>query len=208
MLVQFPLLLQYKNNCSDLELFLKCQYKVLKYHLWNTSFFQRTSQNPWNYDIHMMSLWCKLGQKSLVWQAPEEAERKETQLILSSIWAQCFLSLLPKGNTLPLIPGKAIQCNPVKPKVVHSRKMAWVSKSLKLILLLRSYSNGLNLIPGTGCGNEHPIKFRDKLTLHDDTTQMDCTVIRDDNSFWEYYTNKIPGTYTAPLPLEPLLILY
>ena len=65
--------------------------------------------------------------------------------------------------------------------------------SLILILMLQSFSDCLHVIPGSGCGMERPFRFKDRLMPADDTTQMDCTVIRDRESFMEHYASQIPG---------------
>lgn len=60
--------------------------------------------------------------------------------------------------------------------------------------LVCTYDTGsFPMIPGTGCGTNMEVNFKQALTEEDDINAMPCTIIRDARSFKKFFTDVVPS---------------
>ena len=51
------------------------------------------------------------------------------------------------------------------------------------------------MIPGNGCGLNHPLKLVADLGPEDDINDMPCTLVHSQKSFQKYFAEKSPGQF-------------
>ena len=71
-----------------------------------------------------------------------------------------------------------------------------------------SFHGTYPMIPGKGCGTRNELKVREKLSHEDDIHTLECTIVRDLESFRTFYSNVVPSKWCSDCSVHARVWLF